>query len=213
MSILSTKIVIVDYGIGNVRSVQKAFEKIGFRALITSDISQIKQASHIVLPGVGAFGDAMKNLANLGLIEVLNEEILQNKKPFLGICLGMQLLATKGYENGEYKGLGWIEGEIIKLDARGNLKVPHVGWNSVVYKRNSPLFNTVADASDFYFVHSYHFVTKNTEDILSITNHGENFVSSLSRSNIFGVQFHPEKSQEKGLEILQNFTSFEVGIC
>lgn len=210
---MSVKIVIIDYGMGNLRSVQKAFEKIGFVAIISSDHGTIKQASHIVLPGVGAFGDAMKNLQKLGLVEVLNEEVLQNKKPFLGICLGMQLLADKSYENGEHKGFGWIEGEVVRFDTKENLKVPHVGWNSVKYTKPSLLFNTLSDESDFYFVHSYHFKAKNKEDILSITDYGFDFVSSVAKDNIFGVQFHPEKSQESGLKILQNFVSFEVGIC
>lgn len=198
---------------GNLRSVQKAFEKIGFPALISSDSTKIKQASHIILPGVGAFGDAMKNLANLGLLEILNEEVIKNKKPFLGICLGMQLLANKSYENGENKGLGWIEGEVIRFDAKENLKVPHVGWNSVKCAKSSPLFSGIEDDSDFYFVHSYYFSANDKADVLSYTDYGFDFVSSVAKENIFGVQFHPEKSQENGLKILQNFASFEASIC
>lgn len=210
---MSAKIVIVDYGMGNLRSVQKAFEKIGFPAVISSDSSKIKQASHIVLPGVGAFGDAIKNLQKLGLVEVLNEEVLQNKKPFLGICLGMQLLANKSYELGEHSGLGWIDGEVVRFKFDTNLKIPHVGWNNVNYTKASVLFDGIKDGSDFYFVHSYYFSANDKTNVLSYTDYGFDFVSSVAKDNIFGVQFHPEKSQDNGLKILQNFVSFEASIC
>jgi glutamine amidotransferase len=192
---------------GNLRSVQKAFEKVGSNAVITNNHNTIKKADKIDLPGVGAFKDGMKHLTELGLIELLNEEIIQKRKPFLGICLGMQLIAKRSYENGETDGLGWIDAEVIKFnfkDRENILKVPHVGWNDVKYKNKNILFNGIVDKSDFYFVHSYYFSTQ--EDIVSsTTDYGFDFVSSVHKKNIFAFQFHPEKSQVVGLKILENF--------
>ncbi|MDD5157820.1 imidazole glycerol phosphate synthase subunit HisH [Sulfurimonas sp.] len=202
---MSASIVIVDYGMGNLRSVQKAFEKVGFRAIITREHELIKSATHIVLPGVGAFRDAMKNLNSLGLVEVLNEEVLKNKKLFLGICLGMQLIAQKSYEFGECEGLGWIEAEVIKFD-EGDLKIPHVGWNSVDYASPSILFENVPNGSDFYFVHSYYFNALNSY-VIGHSSYGRNFICALQKDNIFATQFHPEKSQKHGLQIIKNFAS------
>jgi len=196
---------------GNLRSVQKAFEKVGCDAIISSDIDIIKSASKIVLPGVGAFSDGMKHLEELGLLDVLNDEVLKKKKPFLGICLGMQLIAKKSYENGNTEGLGWIDAEVVKFDFskfEKKLKVPHVGWNNVHYKHKSILFNDIMDESDFYFVHSYYF--KTDEDVVtSITDYGFDFVSSVNKDNIYAFQFHPEKSQAPGLKILENFVTLE----
>ena len=192
---------------GNLRSVEKAFEKVGCSAIVTDNHELIKKADKIVLPGVGSFKDGMKHLEELGLIEVLNEEILVNKKPFLGICLGMQLIAKRSYENGKTNGLGWIDAEVIKFDFTQRekvLKVPHVGWNDVTYKNKNILFDGVSDKSDFYFVHSYYFSTQ--EDVVSsLTDYGLDFVSSVQKENIFAFQFHPEKSQVVGLKILENF--------
>lgn len=201
------KIVIINYNMGNLRSVQKAFEKVGYEATITNDIDIIKSANKIVLPGVGAFKDGMKNLKNLNLISVLNDEILNNKKPFLGICLGMHLLATKSYENVETDGLGWIKAEVVKFDFRNTinkLKVPHVGWNNVSLKNKSLLYNGISNNSDFYFVHSYHLKT-NENIITSTTDYGFDFISSIHKKNIYACQFHPEKSQTFGLKIIENF--------
>lgn len=199
---------------GNLRSVQKAFQKVGCEAIITNDIDIIKNASKIVLPGVGAFSDGMKHLGELGLIDVLNEEVIKNKKPFLGICLGMQLISNKSYEHGQTKGLGWIDAEVFKFDfntVNKKLKVPHVGWNNTNYKNKSLLFNGIKDNSDFYFVHSYHF--KTDEDIItSFTNYGFDFISSINKDNIYAFQFHPEKSQTVGLKLLENFVNLESGI-
>lgn len=192
---------------GNLRSVQKAFEKVGSSAIITNDHEIIKNASKIVLPGVGAFKDGMKHLQELGLIDVLNEEVIKKKKPFLGICLGMQLIAKKSYENGETDGLGWIDAEVVKFNFVNNqkkLKVPHIGWNNVNYKHYNKLFDGVTDNNDFYFVHSYHFQTD--EDIVtSTTDYGLNFISSINKDNIYAFQFHPEKSQTVGLKLIENF--------
>ena len=192
---------------GNLRSVQKAFEKIGCDAVISNDHDTIEAADKIVLPGVGAFKDGMKHLTELGLVKLLTEEVFVKKKPFLGICLGMQLIAKKSYENGETKGLGWIEAEIMKFDFSNiddRLKIPHVGWNEVKYKNRNILFQGIANANDFYFVHSYHFSTE--EDVVSsTTDYGFDFISSINKDNIFAFQFHPEKSQTSGLRILENF--------
>ncbi len=206
-------IVIVDYRMGNLRSVQKAFEAIGVNALITNDPARIRAAGKIVLPGVGAFKDAMNNLRTLGLIDVLNTEVRERKKPFLGICLGMQLIATKSYEFGETEGLGWIDAQIVRFDFSGEnvpLKIPHVGWNSVTQTNPSPLFADIPDKSDFYFVHSYYF-QGNPRESSSLTDYGIDFISSVHRDNIYATQFHPEKSQLYGLQLLKNFAALEDG--
>jgi len=198
---------------GNLRSVAKAFEKVGCEPIITNDIETIKKASKIVLPGVGAFADGMKHLEELGLIDVLNEEVIQNKKPFLGVCLGMQLISKKSYENGDTNGLGWINAEVVKFEfEEKKLKVPHVGWNNTEFKNKNILFDGIDNNSDFYFVHSYHFKTLDEDVITSKTDYGFNFVSSVHKDNIYAFQFHPEKSQEVGLKIIQNFVNLEVGV-
>ena len=209
----NSMVVIIDYKMGNLRSVQKAFEKVGCDAVITNDIETIKSASKIVLPGVGAFADGMKHLNKLGLIDVLNEEVIKNKKPFLGICLGMQLIANKSYENSETDGLGWIDAEVVKFDFASldkKLKIPHVGWNNILYQNENILFTNIPNNSDFYFVHSYHFKTDENV-ITSTTDYGFDFISSINKDNIYAFQFHPEKSQEVGLKIIENFVNLEGG--
>lgn len=200
-------IVIVDYQMGNLRSVQKAFERVGANVVISNDHNVIKSASKIVLPGVGAFKDGMKHLQDLDLIELLNTEVLLNKKPFLGICLGMQLLANSSDENGFTVGLGWIDAEVVKFDFTSyekKLKIPHVGWNNIDVQDKNSLFADIDNGSDFYFVHSYYFKTKENV-IASLTNYGFDFVSSVRKENIYACQFHPEKSQSVGLKLLENF--------
>lgn len=205
----NNKIVIIDYNMGNLRSVQKAFEKVGCDAIISNDHEIIKSASKIVLPGVGSFKDGMKHLEELGLIDILNEEIIENKKQFLGVCLGMQLIAKKSYENGETNGLGWVDAEVVKFDFKDKkLKIPHVGWNNVLYKNDNILFKDIPNNSDYYFVHSYHFQT-NENIVTSTTDYGFDFVSSLNKDNIYAFQFHPEKSQTAGLKIIENFINLE----
>jgi len=203
----SNKVVIIDYNMGNLRSVQKAFEKVGCHAVISNDLTIIKNADKIVLPGVGSFKDGMNNLEGLGLISILNEEVVEKKKPFLGICLGMQLLSRKSYENGETNGLGWIDAEVMKFDFTGldkKLKIPHVGWNNTNYSKKNKLFENIPNNSNFYFVHSYHFYTQ--EDVItSTTDYGFDFVSSVNKDNIYAFQFHPEKSQTAGLKLIENF--------
>ena len=203
---MSANIVIIDYGMGNLRSVQKAFEKVGFEATITRDHALIKEATHIVLPGVGAFGDAMKNLNALGLSELLHVEVIEHKKPFLGICLGMQLIAGKSYEFGEHAGLGWIEeAQVVKFEDTG-LKIPHVGWNEMNFRHPSILFKDIPDHSDFYFVHSYYFDAPSTYAI-GYCSYGKDFVCDIQKENIFATQFHPEKSQTHSLAIIKNFAN------
>lgn len=203
---MSANIVIIDYGMGNLRSVQKAFEKVGFSATITRDHTLIKEASHIVLPGVGAFGDAMKNLHSLGLSELLHVEVLEHKKLFLGICLGMQLIAQKSYEFGEHEGLGWIEDAQVVRFEQSELKIPHVGWNEMNFHNPSVLFNDIPDHSNFYFVHSYYFQAPSTYAI-GMCDYGHSFVCAIQKGNIFATQFHPEKSQTQGLKIIKNFAN------
>ncbi len=196
---------------GNLRSVQKAFEKVGCDAIISNNHALIKSADKIVLPGVGSFQDGMKNLNDLKLISLLNEEIIEKKKPFLGICLGMQLIANKSYENGETKGLGWVDAEVTKFDfssSQKKLKVPHVGWNNIIYQNKNNLFDTIPNHHDFYFVHSYYFKTEE-KIITSLTDYGFDFVSSIQKNNIYAFQFHPEKSQTSGLKILENFVNLK----
>ncbi len=192
---------------GNLRSVEKAFDKMGAQITISSKHEDIAKADKIILPGVGAFKDGMKNLASLDLLDLLRDEVVEKKKPFLGICLGMQLLAKKSHENGIADGLGWIDAEVVKFDFTGyeeKLKVPHVGWNNILLHNTNPIFNDIKDRSDFYFVHSYYFKT-NSNVVTSYTNYGFDFVSSVKHENIYACQFHPEKSQSVGLKLIENF--------
>ncbi len=200
---LSADIVIIDYGMGNLRSVQKAFEHVGYSAIISRNHEDIKNASKIILPGVGAFKDAMHNLHSYGLISLLNEEVIEKKKLFLGICLGMQLIATKSYEFGETQGLGWVDAQITRF-ANTELKIPHVGWNSVKLSTPSPLFEGIPDNSDFYFVHSYYF-NADHQYATGMSDYSHEFIASVQKENIFATQFHPEKSQRHGLQIINNF--------
>ena len=204
------QITIVDYGSGNVLSAQKSFIKvtndnnINSKVLISNDLKDIKNSSHIVLPGQGAFNTCMEGLKNKpGLIEELYDFAIIKKKPFLGICIGMQMLATSSEENGFHKGLGWIEGKIKLLPSK-QLKMPHMGWNSVRPTNNN---NLISGTNDYYFVHSYYFDCKNNENILAETQYGMNFTSIVGKENIYGVQFHPEKSASQGLSLIKNFVS------
>lgn len=199
-------VVIVDYGMGNLRSVQKGFEKIGTPALISRQLHDIDRADHLVLPGVGAFPECMRNLDVLGLIQPIRN-FLDSGKPFLGICLGLQLLFDESEEFGVHQGFGIIPGRVRAFARNMGLKIPHMGWNQVSVKRTSPLFDGIADGTYFYFVHSYYVDPNNVSDVLTETDYGITFTSSVSRQNVFAVQFHPEKSQEVGLRILRNFAA------
>lgn len=194
-------IAIVDYGMGNLRSVQKAFEYLGYDAAITDQTKSLAEASHIVLPGVGAFRDAIAALKQKGLDEVIKNEVAKGK-PFLGICLGMQMLFDKSLEDGEYEGLGLIGGEVVRFETE--LKIPHIGWNTLFYNKRTQLFNGIED-NNFYFVHSYHAAKVAKEDVETTCVYGYEFVSSVNRDNVWGVQFHPEKSGDTGLRLLKNF--------
>src|SRR3989344_1868175 len=203
-------IVVIDYGMGNLHSIAKALEYVGAEVLISSKIPDVKRADKLVLPGIGAFGDGIANLRELGLLDVLREEIVAKAKPFLGICLGMQLLADKSYEFGEHEGLGFVPGEVKKFDFLDNSKklpVPHVGWNSMHFRTTHPILEGVRDGSHFYFVHSFHFVPQGENSLIGMSNYGYDFPAAIGYDNIFATQFHPEKSQKAGLKILKNFIS------
>jgi imidazole glycerol-phosphate synthase subunit HisH len=204
-------IAIVDYGMGNIFSVLNAFDYLGEDVFICSKPEELMQAEKIVLPGVGAFPDCMKALQNRGLIDALNERVLIDKTPFLGICLGMQVLATYGEESGGASGLGWIDAEVRKMNPHvDTIKIPNIGWEPVIPNRSNDLFLSAGSEHDFYFVHSYHMVCENTLNITSFYLMGEKkIVASVQKENIFGVQFHPEKSSTAGLELLMNFLSYK----
>jgi glutamine amidotransferase len=199
-------IAIIDYGMGNLRSVQKGFERMGREAVVTRDPRAILDAGKVVLPGVGAFPDCMRNLEEYGLIDAVQKSIASGK-PFLGICLGLQLLFTESEEFGISKGLDIIKGRVIRFKGAEfkDLKIPHMGWNSASIKRRPPAFADVPDNNYFYFVHSFHVVPEDKGVIATTTNYGIDFISSIWKDNIFAVQFHPEKSQALGLSILKRF--------
>jgi len=196
-------IVIVNYNMGNVGSVYNMIKKIGFEALITSNINEIEKAKKIILPGVGAFDNGIINLKKLGLIEILEYKVFKERVPILGICLGMQLM-TKKSEEGELQGLSWIDAE-TKRFVSDTYKIPHMGWNYVKIIKNSDLFSSEFSEWRFYFVHSYYVECYNKDDILTTTFYIHDFVSSFQRENIIGVQFHPEKSHKFGMMLLKNF--------
>ncbi len=198
------EIVVVDYGMGNLRSVANALEAVGATVRISADPSDLRRADGIVLPGVGAFGDGMHNVRERGFVKALEREVLERKTPLLGLCLGMQLLATRGTEHGDSAGLGLIPGTVVRMEANG-VRVPHVGWNDVRFVHTDGLYRDLDDARDFYFVHSY-VVRPDDPDVVSgICRHGEEFVASVESERVFGTQFHPEKSQSAGLAVLRNF--------
>jgi imidazole glycerol-phosphate synthase subunit HisH len=197
-------IVVIDYGMGNLRSVQKAFNRIGCNAVISSSETDILNAGKLILPGVGHFKMGMEKLKEAGLVNLLNKKIIEDKIPVLGICLGMQLM-TKFSEEGNIEGLGWIDAQTLRFKAENkNIKIPHMGWNSLSVKENI-LFNGLKNDDTFYFVHSYYVKCNKQENVLSTTNYGIEFHSGISSENITGVQFHPEKSHSKGLLLLKNF--------
>lgn len=198
-------IAIIDYGLGNLESVKKSLSSAGAETCITNNSAKIKKADKIVLPGQGAFQDGMKNLQRFGLVQILNEQVLGKNKPFFGICLGLQLLVEKSFENGQFQGLGWIKGEVIKLKVNQELKLPHVGWDNVSCRKNSPLFSQVPDDSDFYFVHSYYLQPKNPKIIAATCTYGEKFPVAFVQKNIWATLFHPEKSQKYGQQLIKNF--------
>jgi glutamine amidotransferase len=200
------KVVIIDCGMGNLFSVKKKFRKLGEDITVTSNPAEINNADKILLPGVGHFGKAMDNLKSLNLLDTLNENVLIKKKPILGICLGMQLMAKRS-EEGNAEGLGWFDAEVIHFNVADKLryKIPHTGWNQITKVKDSMLMKDIPDAAEFYFVHSYHFKCNNPQDALNLTEYEYSFVSAVEKVNIFGVQYHPEKSHDIGIKMLNNF--------
>jgi imidazole glycerol-phosphate synthase subunit HisH len=193
----------LDYGSGNVKSVYNLVSFLGYDVIVSNERSVIESATHIVLPGVGSFGAAMEKIKTQIPLKVLEYEVFNKKKLFLGICVGMQVLVEKGYEHGQHYGLGWIPGTVEKLPVE-NVPLPHIGWNDIIFEQDSELFTDLGYIKDFYFVHSYAIKTDDSY-IYAETNYESNFCSSIKKENIYGVQFHPEKSQKAGQKLIQNF--------
>ena len=211
-------IAIIDYGSGNLRSAAKALEvanksvNANSKIVITSDPEVIKKSNKIILPGQGSFRDCYLGIKKInGLIDTLNDFVLVQKKPIFGICVGMQLFAKIGYESEETKGFGWIDGVVKKINnINKTLKLPHMGWNQIEFKKDFLLFSGIENKSHMYFVHSYEFLTKQKDCIVATTNYGNSIIVAVAKDNIFGTQFHPEKSQKNGLKLLENFLKWEV---
>jgi glutamine amidotransferase len=208
----SFKIALIDYGMGNVRSIKNALSHIGdFQVDVTYDLDVISRADCIILPGVGAFPDAMKNLRERNLIGILNNEVLDKKKPLLGICLGMQLLFMSSTEGGRNSGLGWIPGTVEYMELDDGYRVPHIGWNDLRLREPSPIFETLGEDKNFYFVHGYHAVCPDDYVIASF-EYGKEFTAAVQYENIVGTQFHPEKSQQNGMKVLKQFVEWAGGL-
>jgi imidazole glycerol-phosphate synthase subunit HisH len=211
-------ITVIDYGSGNLRSAAKALEaaanniNLNSKIEITSDPKKIIQSDKIVLPGQGSFRDCYLGIKKIPeLNETLNEFVLEKKKPILGICVGMQLFAKTGYESQETKGFGWIDAEVRKINNMDKkLKLPHMGWNEIELKKDCSIFSNIKNKSHVYFIHSYEFITKEKECVVATTNYGNSIIASVAKENIFGTQFHPEKSQKNGLIILENFLNWKL---
>jgi imidazole glycerol-phosphate synthase subunit HisH len=197
---------IIDYGMGNLLSVKNAVEYLGCDVKIVASPSDLLSCEKLILPGVGAFTDCMKNLNEKGFIQELNNQVLEHKKPILGICLGMQVMARNGFEGGVTRGLGWIDAnvELVTSDSSA-CRIPHVGWSETTFSSH-PLFDGIKDVPEFYFVHSYHMNVENKNEVIATFDHGGVYTAAVAKNNIMGCQFHPEKSQEFGLKVLDNFT-------
>ena len=206
---MKNKILIIDYGVGNNQSVANALKFLGYNFLISNKKQDLLESEIYILPGVGAFGEAMKNLNSLGITDLLKDQVLNKKKYILGICLGYQVLADYSEENGYCKGLGFVKGGVIKLKEREGIRIPHVGWNNLKIIKKDPLFATVEYNSNFYFDHSYHLVCDDSF-VSAKCSYGEDIVAAVQKDNIFGTQFHPEKSQKNGLLILENFMKWDI---
>jgi len=202
--------VIIDYGMGNLRSVSNALRFLGCDAVISNRVEDISKADALVLPGVGAFEEAMNNLTGLGLVAILKQKVMEEKKPLLGICLGMQLLAGSSQENGLHQGLGFIEGNVIRIPVDKSLPLPHVGWNNIEVMKSEPLFRKIGKDTNFYFVHSY-CLDCDDAIVSSYCDYGVRIVASIQKDNILATQFHPEKSQTNGLRLLRGFTDIVYG--
>ena len=203
-----SKIVIVDYSCGNIDSVNSAITYHGFKGVVTRDPKIINNADKIILPGQGSFKIGVNNLKKYNLFDLIISKALNDNTPILGICLGMQVLATMGFENGKENGLNLIPGNIEKMKET-KLKLPHIGWNEIKISKESPILKDIKNQTDFYFVHSYRFVCEYNDDILTTTKYEDTFVSSVCKRNIFGVQFHPEKSLTAGLKLIKNFIDID----
>ena len=216
---MTATVAIIDYGSGNLRSAAKAFER-SVRALrsdievaVTADPEFVRRADRIVLPGVGAFEDCMNGLMSVrGMRQAMDERVLKDAVPFLGICVGMQLMATEGHEKGIYAGLNWIMGPVVRLEPRGGLKVPHMGWNTLRVTNPHPLLAIIPDGDDglhAYFVHSYHLAPSDDRQLFAVADYGQQVTACVGRDNMFGTQFHPEKSQTLGLTLIENFLEWK----
>ena len=197
-------VVIIDYGMSNLQSVKNALESLGCYAVVSGEAAVVETADRLILPGVGAFGHGMKHLRERGLVESM-QEFVNSGRPILGICLGMQLLADESFEHGHHEGLHFIPGSVRRLTQVEGLRIPHMGWNNVTLHGECPIYNEVNSGSDFYFVHSYHFIPENESDVSAWCEYGMYFAASVSRGKVFGAQFHPEKSHRAGLTMLRNF--------
>ncbi|MGZ8202077.1 MAG: imidazole glycerol phosphate synthase subunit HisH [Burkholderiales bacterium] len=204
--------VVIDYDMGNLKSMSNALKALGVPHEVSGEPERVRRADAIILPGVGAFGDGMRALGRRGLVQVLTEKVVGNGTPYLGVCLGMQFLATRGYEHGEHAGLGWLPGKVVRIEPSDPaLKVPHMGWNELtIVDGTAPLVRDVSPATAVYFLHGYHFVPapESVSAVVARTDHGGPIVAAVQRDHIFGVQFHPEKSQGAGLAILKNFAEY-----
>ena len=205
---MGNKVLVMDYGMGNISSVIKKLKRVNADPIVSSNYKSIIDADKIILPGVGHFGKAMNNLVSLDLLEALNEAVLIKKKPILGICLGMQLMTNKS-EEGDVNGLGWFDAEVVRFNVADTLKykVPHTGWNQILQKKESVLMKESPTNAEFYFVHSYHLKVYESQDVLNQTDYEYIFPSAIEKENIFGVQYHPEKSHDVGEQIFKNFIS------
>ncbi len=209
------KVAIIDYGSGNLHSAAKMFERVaeitGHSVVVTDNVFEVKTASHIVLPGVGAFADCMAGIRAVPhLLETLHEQVLERGKPFLGICVGMQLLAERGFENGEHPGLGWLEAEVVKITPDDpSLKIPHMGWNELEITGAHPIVSGLTDHDHAYFVHSYAMRCADVSDVMAEVGYGGKITALVARENIMGTQFHPEKSQKTGFKVIGNFLGME----
>ena len=203
---MAKKVAIIDYGMCNLDSIRRAVQECGGDPVVTDRERDVRNSAYVILPGVGAFPNAMENLRLRHLPEILNEHVVSQEVPFLGICLGMQLMASKSNEIRETEGLGWIEGEVRRMQPTSKAeRIPHIGWNEVDVVSENPLLKEIPSGSDFYFVHSFHFHTTRREDVVATTAYAGGFVSAVNRNWLFGVQFHPEKSQRLGFQLLRNF--------
>lgn len=201
------KIALIDYGMGNLKSIENALAAIGYHnVVVTADARQIEQSDFIILPGVGAFRDAMKNLKSRNLVDILNEQVKVRKKPVLGVCLGMQLLFESSAEGGRIEGLGWIPGSVELMELPDQYRVPHVGWNDLIISPDCETFEGLTADKNFYFVHSYHAVC-DSEHVIASFDYGNKMTAAVQYQNVIGMQYHPEKSQNNGLHILKNVFS------